>query len=63
MNEELENIEAEVKRKKGRWKAGETSISRLSPEERKKRLGLNLPDDEESGTENSSETPEDEEET
>ncbi len=61
MNEELENIKAEVKRKKGKWKPGETSISKLSPEERKKRLGLIPPDDEPPHTENTSKKPKHEE--
>ena len=39
---DLQNI---LKMKGARWVAGETSMNRLSPEERQKRLGLVLPVD------------------
>jgi hypothetical protein len=35
-----EEIQEEIKKKKLRWKAGKTSMSELTPEEQKKRLGL-----------------------
>lgn len=41
---ELVNIESAIKEKKAKWTAGETSVSKLSPEERKKRLGLKKED-------------------
>jgi uncharacterized protein (TIGR03437 family) len=41
--DELVNIQRAIKAKKGKWVAGETSVSRLSPAELKKRLGLNTP--------------------
>lgn len=40
MEEELERIEHEIRKKKARWRAGKTRISSLSPEKRRKRLGL-----------------------
>lgn len=39
----LEKVKAEIKAKKARWIAGETSISKLPPHERRKRLGAILP--------------------
>jgi len=39
-SKELDDVKAAIKAKKARWQAGETSISKLSPEERKMRLGL-----------------------
>jgi C1A family cysteine protease len=41
--DELSDIQAAIKAKGAKWAAGETSISRLSPEERKMRLGLIKP--------------------
>lgn len=40
MNEELEKIKSEIKRKKAKWTADETGISKLDPEKRRKRLGV-----------------------
>jgi C1A family cysteine protease len=40
---ELQDIKAAVKAKGAKWVAGETSISKLPPEQRKKRLGLLKP--------------------
>ncbi len=37
---EDEKLNEEIRRRKARWRAGETSMSRLPPEERAKRLGL-----------------------
>lgn len=37
--EELKTIQQAIKQKKAKWKAGSTSMSKLSPEERRKRLG------------------------
>ena len=39
----LSDIQHSLKMKRARWEAGETSMTRLSPEERQKRLGLFLP--------------------
>jgi hypothetical protein len=36
-----EKLNEEIRKKGAKWVAGETSMSRLSPEERAKRLGLN----------------------
>jgi C1A family cysteine protease len=41
--DELSDIQTAIKAKGAKWVAGETSISRLSPEERKMRLGLIKP--------------------
>jgi len=41
-----EEIKKKIKEKKAEWEAGKTSMSKLSPEERKKRLGL-IPTEEE----------------
>ena len=38
--EELTRIRREIQNKGARWQAGETSMTRLSPEERQKRLGF-----------------------
>ncbi|VVB93667.1 Uncharacterised protein [uncultured archaeon] len=35
-----EEIQKEIEKKKLRWKAGKTSMSELSPEEQRKRLGI-----------------------
>ncbi len=40
---ELDKIRQAIKAKGAKWQAGETSVSRLAPEERKKRLGLTMP--------------------
>jgi len=42
----VEEIQKKIEKKKLRWKAGKTSMSELSLEEKKKRLGL-IPTDEE----------------
>jgi len=36
----VEEIQKEINKKKLRWKAGKTSMSELTSEEQKKRLGL-----------------------
>ena len=46
MSEELKRTKNEIKKKGAKWKAEETSMSALSPEERRKRLGLNPTDEE-----------------
>lgn len=38
--EELERIKSSIKKKDLKWQAAKTSVSMLSPEERKRRLGL-----------------------
>jgi C1A family cysteine protease len=42
---ELEEIRKAIKEKGAKWEAGETSVSKLSPEERRRLLGDNLVDD------------------
>jgi len=44
MSEELEKIKSEIKRKKAKWTADETEISKLDPEKRRKRLGVIHPE-------------------
>ena len=46
MSEDLEEVREAIKKKGARWRAEKTSISELSPEEMKKRLGSLLPDEE-----------------
>lgn len=40
MSEELEETREAIEKKGAKWKAERTSMSELSPEERRKRLGL-----------------------
>ncbi|MGD2200394.1 MAG: hypothetical protein PVJ38_02025 [Candidatus Bathyarchaeota archaeon] len=40
MSEELEETKKAIDEKDAKWKAEKTTLSELSPEERKKRLGL-----------------------
>ena len=35
-----EEIQRKIEKKKAKWKSGKTTMSELTPEERKKRLGL-----------------------
>jgi len=37
---ELEKLQARIKEKRLKWQAGKTSVSELSPDEQRKRLGL-----------------------
>lgn len=46
MSEDLRKTKEAIKKKGAKWKADETSMSELTPEEREKRLGL-LPSEEE----------------
>ncbi len=45
MGSELEEIRRAIREKGAKWEAGETSVSKLSPEERRRLLGDNLVDD------------------
>ena len=40
MTNKLEETKGAIKKKSAKWKAEKTSMSKLSPNERKKRLGL-----------------------
>src|SRR3972149_4214814 len=42
-NDELSQIRQAIKEKGAKWEAGETSVSKLSPEQRKKRLRIRKP--------------------
>lgn len=46
MSEELKETRQAIKKKGAKWRAEETSISELPPEERRKRLGLNPTEEE-----------------
>ena len=46
MSEDLKKTKEAIKEKVAKWKADETSMSELTPEESKRRLGL-LPSEEE----------------
>ena len=46
LSEDLEEVRKEIKKKGARWRAEKTSVSELSVEEMKKRLGSLLPDEE-----------------
>jgi len=43
---ELKETREEIEKKGAKWRAEETSLSKLPPEERRKRLGLNPTDEE-----------------
>lgn len=47
-----EKLNEEIEKKGAKWVAGETSMSKLSPEERAKRLGLNPKSEEEEADKN-----------
>ena len=46
MSEDLERTREAIEKKGAKWKAGKTSVSELSSEEQRKRLGLNPTDEE-----------------
>lgn len=46
MSEDLERTREEIEKKGAKWRAEKTSVSELSPEERRKRLGLKPTDEE-----------------
>ncbi len=46
MSEELKETREAIDKKGAKWKAERTSMSELSPEERRKRLGLNPTEEE-----------------
>jgi len=46
LSEELKETKEAIEKKGAKWKAERTSMSELSPEERRKRLGLNPTEEE-----------------